>query len=325
MKYFITIIFAWLLFTNCGKKIEIQKEETPVLLVSAKSLNLAATENSSALLEVAANVEWTAASGQDWLKISATSGTGNATLTVSVTANTTGVARNASITVTGKDVAVQTVTVTQGVDQVTPSLSLSATSLNMAAAEGSSANFDITSNTSWTVASDQSWLSVATLSGTGNLKVNLTASANKAFAARNATITITAQGLVAQTITVSQAAAVLSVDAKPNWAAVTTDFQYTMTYIAHVSINSGVQTIQDGDEVAAFVGTECRGAATIVTAGTTKSFYLLIKGNQTSTETLTFKYYQKSSSHIFDLNLTKDFVANQAFGSLDVPFVFEVK
>ena len=62
----------------------------------------------------------------------------------------------------------------------------------MPATEGSTATFDVISNVSWLVASDQSWLTPDMANGTGNGTVTLTAGKNESINGRTATITVSA-------------------------------------------------------------------------------------------------------------------------------------
>lgn len=82
-------------------------------------------------------------------------------------------------------------------------LSVSPNTLNIAAANGSTASFNVTSNINWTVASNQTWLSVNPTNGSGNGTVTLTVEANPT-SARNATVTISGKGVNSQTISVHQ-------------------------------------------------------------------------------------------------------------------------
>jgi len=69
-----------------------------------------------------------------------------------------------------------------------------------------STHFTVTSNTSWTVVSDASWCSV-TPSGTGNGTITATYTENTALIQRVATITVSANGLTPQDVTLTQEAA----------------------------------------------------------------------------------------------------------------------
>ncbi len=83
-------------------------------------------------------------------------------------------------------------------------LSISATSLTIAAPANSNKSFDITSNTNWTVTCDQSWLTPSIESGSNNSTITLTASANPNITTRTAIVTVTGSNAQTKTITVTQ-------------------------------------------------------------------------------------------------------------------------
>jgi hypothetical protein len=83
-------------------------------------------------------------------------------------------------------------------------LSVSPTSVNVAAAANSTGTFSVTSNASWTVNDDQPWLTVSPASGSNNGTVTVTAQANTSTAARAASVTISATGGPSQTVTATQ-------------------------------------------------------------------------------------------------------------------------
>lgn len=83
-------------------------------------------------------------------------------------------------------------------------LSVSPATLNIAAAANSTGAFNITSNTSWTVSDNQTWLTVSPASGSNNGTVTVTAQANTNTTVRTATVTVSATGLPSQTVTVTQ-------------------------------------------------------------------------------------------------------------------------
>jgi plastocyanin len=66
--------------------------------------------------------------------------------------------------------------------------------------------FNVTSNSSWTVVSDQSWCSV-TPSGTGNGTISASCVSNPSVNQRIASITVTVAGMPSQTVTVTQGGA----------------------------------------------------------------------------------------------------------------------
>jgi len=84
-------------------------------------------------------------------------------------------------------------------------LSVSPSAVNVAAAANSTATFNLSSNTSWTVSDDQAWLTVSPTSGSSNATVTVTAQANTGSAARTALVTAAASGAPSQTVTVTQA------------------------------------------------------------------------------------------------------------------------
>jgi (4-O-methyl)-D-glucuronate---lignin esterase len=83
-------------------------------------------------------------------------------------------------------------------------LSVSTSTLNVAAPLNSAGTFNITSNTSWTVSDNQSWLSVSPTSGSNNGTVTVTAQGNTSASPRTATVTVSATGVPSRTVTVTQ-------------------------------------------------------------------------------------------------------------------------
>jgi hypothetical protein len=105
--------------------------------------------------------------------------------------------------VSGTGITAQTITITQ--QGTSPSLSLSGNTLSLNPSINSNGTISITSNTSWTASSNQTWLTVSPTSGSNNGTLTLTASsANTATTARTATVTVSGTGVTAQTITVTQ-------------------------------------------------------------------------------------------------------------------------
>ena len=85
-------------------------------------------------------------------------------------------------------------------------LSVSPSTVNVAAAANSTGTFSVTSNTSWTVTDNQAWLTASPASGSNNATVTVTAQENTTTSARSATVTVSATGVTPQTVTVTQAA-----------------------------------------------------------------------------------------------------------------------
>lgn len=82
--------------------------------------------------------------------------------------------------------------------------SVGATSIAVASTDGSNASVSIKSNVNWTANSDQSWLQVDPINGSGTLSLTVTAAANPLLTVRTATVTVSAEGELSQYITVKQ-------------------------------------------------------------------------------------------------------------------------
>ncbi|MFN0049533.1 MAG: family 16 glycosylhydrolase [Cytophagales bacterium] len=93
-----------------------------------------------------------------------------------------------------------------------PALALSANSLTILAENGSTKTFDIQSNTNWTIASDQNWIAISTVSGVNNAKITLTATGNPTTSNRIANLTISGANVPIETITLTQLGAVITTD-----------------------------------------------------------------------------------------------------------------
>lgn len=138
---------------------------------------------------------WVIASSQYWCTVDQLSGTGNAT--IQVTCEPSLIERYAVIAVTNGGVPDNISIFQDGQDpfiNVTPqSIAFSET--------GGSRNIDLTSNVAWSVSCPDSWVTLSTISGTGN--AILTISVGATATARNSTITVT-DGTIVRTIVLSQ-------------------------------------------------------------------------------------------------------------------------
>jgi len=160
-------------------------------------------DDSVASFAVESSVSWAIKSDQNWLTVSPSMGSNNKTIDIFATKNT-GEIRTATLTISALGLPNKTITITQAAGDVT--LTVSQQALIMGQQENSSANVEITSNSSWTVSSNQAWLTVSPASGTGNGTLTFTAEANTGLSSRTATVTVAATGATSQTITITQAA-----------------------------------------------------------------------------------------------------------------------
>jgi photosystem II stability/assembly factor-like uncharacterized protein len=92
--------------------ITVTQAGSPILDISANSLELAATANSTVSFKLNSSTNWTTSSSQSWLTVNKTSGTGNAAIELTAAANVSATARTATITVSTGDVT-KTINVTQ--------------------------------------------------------------------------------------------------------------------------------------------------------------------------------------------------------------------
>jgi hypothetical protein len=81
--------------------------------LGATTANIGAAANSTASVDLKANVNWTASSDQSWLTVAPASGTESATLTLTAAANTSVATRSAAVTVSASGYDSQTLRVTQ--------------------------------------------------------------------------------------------------------------------------------------------------------------------------------------------------------------------
>jgi Leucine-rich repeat (LRR) protein len=175
--------------------------ETPVVSVSNSTIDLNSAANSSGNFIITSNTAWIISGLETWLTANRLSGLFNDTITVIATANPDTSTRSAIITISATGVTPQTVTVTQ---EGTLYLMVSASELSVEAAANSTATFNITSNTAWTVESTQAWLTVDQVSGSNSVTITLTAEANPDYTTRSAVVTVSADDVTSQTVNVTQ-------------------------------------------------------------------------------------------------------------------------
>ena len=82
--------------------------------------------------------------------------------------------------------------------------------------------------------------------------------------------------------------------AEPDWSCDANDYEYDMTVFAALSING--QTVAPSEyTLAAFCGEECRGVATVASNYGNDYYYLRVRSNVKSGETITFRAYNKTA------------------------------
>ncbi|MCX6245059.1 MAG: BACON domain-containing carbohydrate-binding protein [Bacteroidetes bacterium] len=188
-----------------------QAGATPTLTVTPANQNVPATPAGSTNFTVTSNSSWTVVSDQTWCTVTP-SGTGNGTIVANYTVNALTTSRVANITTTVAGIPAVVVTVTQA--GATPTLTVTPANQNVPATPAGSTNFTVTSNSSWTVVSDQTWCTV-TPSGTGNGTIVANYTVNALTTSRVANITTTVAGIPAVVVTVTQAGATPTLTVTP--------------------------------------------------------------------------------------------------------------
>jgi len=113
-----------------------------------------------------------------------------------------------------------------------------------------------------------------------------------------------------------------------HWQCNLYDYQYDMTVYFSLMRKETPVSDQDGYEVAAFVGEECRGVASFLSpASSTKRIgYFRIRSNQTEGEEIKFKCYHSGTGEEYQITQTLPFSSQGLTGMPSSPFelVFNV-
>ncbi len=143
-------------------------------------------------------------------------------------------------------------------------VTLSGTSVALAADASSTGSFGVSSNTRWTVSGNPAWLSLSTASGSANTTINLTAAANPSTSDRTAIITVTSSDQSTQTVTITQAGRVI-------------------IPVPNISIQGNAVTIANNDDSPSFSDYTNFGSAEVTTGTATRAFTIQNSGDGTLT------------------------------------------
>jgi len=193
-----------------------QTGAAPMLVATPPNQNVTDPAGTT-LFTVTSNASWTVVSNQTWCTVTP-SGTGNGSITASYTQNLLTTSRIANITVIVSGLSPVVVTVTQAGAPLT--LSVTPPNQNVTTSAGST-SFTVTSNSAWTVVSDQTWCTV-TSAGTGNGTITANYTQNTGVTARVANITTTVSGIAPVTVMVTQGGASPTLSVTPPNQNVTT-------------------------------------------------------------------------------------------------------
>ena len=163
------------------------------LELSEDSVQIGAADGSMTTFDIESNVFWAIYASEEWLEVSPGLGMNNNSIELTAHANPNGISRIAFITISGLNMDPLTIKVIQAAGACT--LELSEDSVEIEAAEGSTATFDITSNAEWHILTNETWLHISEPSGFLNKSIMLTADANTSVTERIATVTVTVNDL----------------------------------------------------------------------------------------------------------------------------------
>ena len=174
--------------------------QTKEIELSTSIDNIGITESAKTYpVEIRSNTEWKAVTNQEWCTVSPESGTGRDSIYINVQANTSINERQAVVTVTAGNKTKEIKVTQSGIDA---SLSVSSNYFSVSP-EGGTYDFQIDTNLSWTISSNQSWCTVSSSSGNGNNKVSFRVAENTSEELRTAVLTVQA-GTLTQKITIEQ-------------------------------------------------------------------------------------------------------------------------
>jgi len=97
------------------------------------------------------------------------------------------------------------------------------------------------------------------------------------------------------------------------------NYEYQGTMTASLNYNTSI-----GDNIAAFVGDECRGLAELVETPTGKRFFLQIWSNQTTGEIIELKYFNSFEKRIYQIEEKFGFTSNMGNGIIENPVILSI-
>lgn len=102
---------------------------------------------------------------------------------------------------------------------------------------------------------------------------------------------------------------------QPGWSAeFNKDYNASMTAVVSLPDNLAAYA-NEKDEIAAFIGNECRGVGTAIEG----LYYVLIKGSPEEQAKVTFRYYSATNQYMYKAAIGFDFEADGTYGTTDEP------
>lgn len=103
------------------------------------------------------------------------------------------------------------------------------------------------------------------------------------------------------------------------WSVNPYDYQYDMTVYGRLVVGGEPVADYSGYEVAAFVGSECRGVAEVMGSDGQTWLYIRVRSNKASGETVTFKMYDKQEGKSYSIKETVAFASQGMVGQPSAP------
>ena len=171
----------------------VQAKDSEILTVTGSPVNIGSAANSQGSFNISSNANWTITGNPSWLSLSSASGNGNAAVTVKALSANTSVTntRDATLTIkAGEKTA--TVKVVQAKDSEI--LTVTGSPVNISSAANSQGTFGITSNANWIITGVPSWLSLSSVSGSGNATITVKALSANTSETNTREVTLTVKG-----------------------------------------------------------------------------------------------------------------------------------
>jgi hypothetical protein len=109
----------------------------------------------------------------------------------------------------------------------------------------------------------------------------------------------------------------VSMENSPSWNINANEYQFNMTVTAILQID-GVESIDEGDLLGAFVGGQCRGLANPVYVTGLKRYemFLMIHSNETAGEEISLKAFDASAGRVLDVEQVLTWQADANIGTV---------
>jgi hypothetical protein len=110
-----------------------------------------------------------------------------------------------------------------------------------------------------------------------------------------------------------------------HWLCDIYSYQYDMTVYFDLEKDGTAVSNRDDFEVAAFVGSECRGVGEFLTVNGTANYgYLRVRSNVSEGEQISFKVYQKTTRRVLEISEILDFNNQGIIGLPSSPFILNL-